>query len=312
MSLPAETPFFSVIIPSFNYGRYLPRTLSSVFAQGGQDYEVVLVDDGSTDQTQDVVRTIVPPPGVPFTAVHQENQGPSAARKHGLHLSTGQVILFLDADDSLLPGALDRFRAALLEDPSLVYALGGYELVRMNGRVKYPRTLQLGPDREKNFRRYLRHDLNIICCGCLAVRRQVFDRITFPGSDIMWEDIIFNAHLLALFDGVSFPDPVARIMRHADSLGHNQTRIKREFRKPLDLLFDASVLPGSLMNMRQEFLSMICLQQFTFLYKRGLYAEAEPLYREAIRTYPRHVVKFQPLRRYLSVALELKRENHAS
>lgn len=303
MNSPSHSPFFSVIIPSYNYAGYLPRTLTSVFTQGGDDFEVVLVDDGSTDNTQEVVRSFVPPAGLRLTAVRQENQGPSAARKHGLRLSTGRYILFLDADDELVPGALDRFRRVLAQTSDADFAVGGYRLVRSNGRVKHHRGFRVGADREDNFRRYLRGDLNSICCGCLAVRRAVFDRITFPGSDIMWEDIIFNAHLLALYQGWSFTEPVVTINRHTDSLGHNQDRIKREFRKPLAMLFDASILPSALMAMRIEFLSIICLQQFTFLYKRGFDGEAKPLYREAIRLYPRHLLKVGLLRRYLGLII---------
>lgn len=300
--------FFSIIVPSYNYAHCLPRVLDSVFSQGGDDYEIIVVDDGSTDNTADVMQGYMTRADGRLIYVRQENRGPSAARNHGIALATGRYVLFVDADDVLLPGALDRFRTALATRPSLDYALGGYLLVRIDGRVKHRPALKLGSRREENFARYLHSDLNIICCGCLVVHRRVFDRIRFPGSDIMWEDIIFNAQLLALYDGIAFPDPVARIIRHTDSLGHNQARIKREYRKPLDLLFDPSVLPPRLMTMHDEFLSIICLQQFTFLYKRGYYGEAKALYGEAIRAYPRHLLKLQPLRRYLSIRVGWKRQ----
>ena len=91
----------SVIIPAFNYGHFLRACVHSVTSQGVADVEVLVVDDGSEDDTAAVAATL---PGVRY--IHQANQGLSAARNSGLAHCSGEYLLFLDADDLLAPASL--------------------------------------------------------------------------------------------------------------------------------------------------------------------------------------------------------------
>jgi glycosyltransferase involved in cell wall biosynthesis len=104
-------PTVSIIIPSYNCIPYLQTALSSAVAQTLTDYEIIVVDDGSTDNTHHIMR--------PYTAdsrvryVHQDNRGLPAARNTGARLSEAKYLAFLDADDALEPNALERMVAAL-------------------------------------------------------------------------------------------------------------------------------------------------------------------------------------------------------
>ena len=98
----APPPKVSVIIPAYNSARLLRSTLQSVFEQTHRDYEVIVVDDGSTDDTKAVV---VASDG-PVSYLHQVNQGPSAARNTGILAAKGEFICFLDADDLWIPEKL--------------------------------------------------------------------------------------------------------------------------------------------------------------------------------------------------------------
>lgn len=91
----------SVIIPAYNYAHFLPACLASVLSQTQVDIEVLVVDDGSLDDTRAVVAAT---PGVRY--IHQANQGLSAARNTGLAHCSGEYLLFLDADDLLAPASL--------------------------------------------------------------------------------------------------------------------------------------------------------------------------------------------------------------
>jgi glycosyltransferase involved in cell wall biosynthesis len=106
LSTSAMSPRFSVIIPVYNRRSLIAETISSVQAQTFTDWECIVVDDGSTDGTAEVVRAIVDrDPRVRY--VHQENAERSAARNNGIRNASGTYVCFLDSDDRYLPIYLD-------------------------------------------------------------------------------------------------------------------------------------------------------------------------------------------------------------
>jgi glycosyltransferase involved in cell wall biosynthesis len=108
----------SVVIPCYNQAHFLAEAIESVRAQTVTDVEIIVVDDGSTDDTLAVARQL----GV--RCVTQRNQGQGAARNHGLSLASGEFIVFLDSDDRLRPHALETGLRLLSEHPDCVLAAG--------------------------------------------------------------------------------------------------------------------------------------------------------------------------------------------
>jgi glycosyltransferase involved in cell wall biosynthesis len=108
------TPLISVIVPVFNCERFVAEALQSVLAQDYPNLELVVVDDGSTDATPDVVRSVHPK----VRLVCQRNLGPAAARNRGIRESHGEYLAFLDGDDVWLPGKLAAQMAHLQALPS--------------------------------------------------------------------------------------------------------------------------------------------------------------------------------------------------
>ena len=97
-------PRVSIIIPTYNCARYIGRALDSVCAQTYKDYEILLVDDGSTDDTKDVSMQY----GRKVTYLYQQNRGVSAARNHAILKANGELFAYLDADDMWYPEKLER------------------------------------------------------------------------------------------------------------------------------------------------------------------------------------------------------------
>lgn len=111
---------FSVVIPTYNRKDLLEKTLQSVFAQTDRDFEVLVIDDGSTDGTEALVTSFP----APITFLRQQNKGPGAARNLGLGVAKGAYVAFLDSDDLWFPWALATYRAVIehANNPALIVA----------------------------------------------------------------------------------------------------------------------------------------------------------------------------------------------
>ncbi|MFC6974687.1 glycosyltransferase family 2 protein [Halomicroarcula sp. GCM10025709] len=111
----ADRPRVSVVVPTYNRADTVGRAVESALAQTVTDIEVVVVDDGSTDDTAAVV-TGIDDERVRYLA-HERNRGRSAARNTGIEAARGEYVAFLDSDDRWLPGKLDRQLAELSRRP---------------------------------------------------------------------------------------------------------------------------------------------------------------------------------------------------
>lgn len=109
------SPLVSVIIPNYNYARFLPQAIDSALAQTYAPVEIIVVDDGSQDASLEVLKSY----GARIRWIAQQNQGVAAARNHGVRLSQGRYLAFLDADDYWLPAKLERQMARFFQDPEL-------------------------------------------------------------------------------------------------------------------------------------------------------------------------------------------------
>jgi glycosyltransferase involved in cell wall biosynthesis len=113
----------SVIVPTYNYGRYIAEAIASIAAQTLQPTEIIVIDDGSKDDTRAVVESLNHPK---LRYVYQNNAGVSAARNTALEQATGDFIAFLDADDRWRPPMLEQQAALLASDPRMVFCFTNF------------------------------------------------------------------------------------------------------------------------------------------------------------------------------------------
>ncbi|WP_282170110.1 glycosyltransferase family 2 protein [Ruegeria atlantica] len=150
-------PEFSIIIPARNMERYVEETLQSVCRQTMTEFEVLCIDDGSTDDTREILERFAMR-DVRFTPVTGRAKGVGAARNLGLSLALGKFVLFLDADDLLHPEALQRY-SDVLATSDAVAAIAGVQRINtvgqeMNGadnRLLVPSKDQLAVLLRKNY-----------------------------------------------------------------------------------------------------------------------------------------------------------------
>ncbi len=99
-------PNVSVIIPTYNSAKFLPETIESVLGQTYQDFELIIIDDGSTDHTKEVIASYLKDHPQKIKYFYQKNSGVSAARNHGMQAAKGSFIAIIDSDDLWFPGRL--------------------------------------------------------------------------------------------------------------------------------------------------------------------------------------------------------------
>lgn len=121
----------SVIVPSYNSGAYLRRALVSALDQVPGPHEVIVQDGGSTDDTLDILRSF----GERVTWVSAPDDGQSDALNKSLARATGDVVVWLNADDILLPGSLAAAADAFESDPDLAFAYGDFDIIGSSGEV---------------------------------------------------------------------------------------------------------------------------------------------------------------------------------
>ncbi len=124
-----------VIIPSFNAAKYLPAAIESVISQTFDDWQILLVDDGSTDNTAEVVVPFLDRLGPKIKYIKQENRGVSAARNNGILASTAEFLALLDADDVWLPCRLSESLKVLAERPKAGLSYGLIRKIDPEGRL---------------------------------------------------------------------------------------------------------------------------------------------------------------------------------
>ena len=171
------TPKVSVVIPTYERVETLPRSLDSVINQTFSDWELIVVDDGSTDGTDELIFRDYPA----VRYYRQENEGVSSARNSGVALASGAWIGFLDSDDAWLPEKLERQLSPLAKEPELRLSHTDEIWIRNGRRVNQPK--EYAKSGGAIYRQCL--PLCCICPSSALIRRDLFDEIggfdeTFP------------------------------------------------------------------------------------------------------------------------------------
>lgn len=160
----------SVIIPAYNSGATIARSIESILRQSRPADEIIAVDDGSTDDTREVIKNF---PEVKY--MHQDNQGPAAARNNGVKTAKGEYIAFLDSDDYWLADHLKNLASVLENRPDIDWAATAYRKHLLDGRRKIVRLQkrQYSPgDRVDYF--FATPKLHFLSVISTAVRRELF------------------------------------------------------------------------------------------------------------------------------------------
>lgn len=204
---------FSVVIPAYNRLTLLKEALASVFAQTFTDYEIVVVDDGSTDATADYVRSL----DAAIKLISQPNRGPGAARNRGVQEAQGRYVAFLDSDDLWFPWTLSVFAEAIgkIGAPTIIHG----SFVDFSTEDELDR-ISREPLELFGFRDYFASSRRpySVGSGTCAVSREVFRQTEFLVDRLNGEDHDFIMRLGAQPGFVHVKKPATLAWRrHRDS-----------------------------------------------------------------------------------------------
>ncbi len=220
-SAPPQANLVSVVIPCYNHAQFLAHAIESVLAQSYSNFELIVVDDGSTDDTAEVVKRYPP-----VRYVYQENAGLSAARNTGLRQSRGEFIAFLDADDRLLPHALETGINCMREHPECAFVSGHCRVIdSANVVLASPRQRQI---QNEHYLTLLRGGSYIWCPATVLYQRSIFDFV--HGFNVLLSpaaDYELYLRVTKDFPVYSYNEVTAEYRQHRSNMSRDVSAMER-------------------------------------------------------------------------------------
>lgn len=289
-------PLVSVVIPTYNYREYVGTAIRSCLEQHHQPVEIIVVDDGSTDQTGEMVRKEF---GQHVNYIHQHNQGVSAARNLGLSRAKGEFIIFLDADDYLTPDAVVLRLKPLEENPDIgIVITQNYTREKNSEKLNYRPKLKADKISEKFYKHLLLKRISFATCAAL-LRTDLARRFEFPTQISNGEDIAYFTKVLFSTRAYYLAKPTAVILKHTDSQRNNIEKIKKQNMTLVREIFDDPFYGGSLEPWRKDFASGRFLSLSRSLFLSGDKHLAREYYLEGISAKPANILKLNYLTKFL-------------
>ncbi|HEX5677047.1 MAG TPA: glycosyltransferase family A protein [Alcanivorax sp.] len=210
---------FSVVIPAFNYGYCLERAVTSAVSQDYPEFEVIVINDGSEDDTAEVADRLAARWPERVRVVHQANAGLSAVRNRGIAEAGFSWLVFLDADDEFCPGALAAMAAAADAAPDARLVVGGH-IADDGVRRTLVAPAVVSADRAETLRAFLGKRLTISNGAC-AMHRALFRTTHYDPALRHTEDLPVFAHVLANYPITTTDRPITVIHKHPGSMRHD-------------------------------------------------------------------------------------------
>ena len=255
----------SVVIPLYNKEASIKQSLMSVLSQSYQDFEVVIVDDGSTDGSVAKVEEIQ---DSRIRLIRQENGGPSKARNTGVKNAKGEWVLFIDADDELLPEALRNFERAIKDNPSIGFICAPFYR-RIQGKTSlaysYMEKIIDNPFKEYCLGRFFPRT------GAFLCKREQCELIQFDERIRRFEDLKWLFSIYKHVSVITINEPVLVNNLSYSAASFARKDIKEDFLGYLDFkgksFWEKMALYSFFLGER-EYYSEQCKNLYPWLYRR--------------------------------------------
>ena len=250
----------SVVIPLYNKAPYIERAIRSVLAQTFQDFEIIVVDDGSTDNSPEIVKSIS---DSRIRLIQQENAGVSAARNKGIWEAKTDLIAFLDADDAWKPKFLETILRLRKKFPEAGAYATAYEIHEHNGKIVRPKYKAIPPPPwEGLIPNYFRSTLGQppVSSSSVAIPKYVFEDVGgFPVGETLGEDLDMWGRIALKYSIVFSSNFMSAYLRDDENRACKRFHIERElaFVKTANLLIQEGRVPPHLLVDLKEYVAKL-------------------------------------------------------
>ncbi|MBF0217283.1 MAG: glycosyltransferase [Candidatus Omnitrophica bacterium] len=222
----------SVIIPTYNNAGYIASAVTSVLVQTCQEYEIIVVDDGSTDETMKVLEPYIKSRAVRYTC--QENQGVSCARNKGIKMSNGELVAFLDADDMWMANKLELELEAFRAHPDAGIIHADIRKVFSDNSISRPCRYGLSGDEVGKhsgdvFNDFLSREI-YISCSTVMVRKECFDNVGLFDENLSrlgFEDFDMWLRILRYYQAYYIDEAIALYRVRENSMTRDRAKMQR-------------------------------------------------------------------------------------
>lgn len=293
MTTNAPVTLLSIIIPAYNYAQLIERALNSVFSQCDDTIEVIVINDGSTDNTQQVLTSYQAKLKHPLILINQANTGVAKARNNAIDAATGKYVWLLDADDELAENSIAAVVSCLLANqPELL--LGSHVSIKPDGKGKTFTRKPASDNRLTNFIAYLDKTIPIMH-GALVVKRTLIQRYPYPENLSHAEDIPVFAWLIANTNPQVITDVLVHIHKHANSRRHNSSAAIEAGMQLVDIMFDSKYLASEYLAYKDWYKAYRMSSLFRTCYGANDYRQAKALYANLLKLSPRRALRWKIL-----------------
>lgn len=274
-----DTPKLSVIIPTYNHARYIQRAINSLLEQSFKDFETIVVDDGSTDNTRDIINSY----GDSIKYIYQQNHGPASARNTGIEASKGEYIALLDSDDYFAKENLKRKLSFLEGNKHVGWVYSDWQYVDHHGNY-----LERGSEKfvysdkklSGEITKELLYSRNYISPCTVVIKRLILDDVGYFDPMIPSQE----EYDLWLRISVKYPiyylnEVLAYVTVHSDSLSGDFS--KWAYGNALIIDKIEKILPDNF-TVRRRMMDRMHADKYTFL-ARGFVQKGE--FKKALNAY---------------------------
>ena len=292
-----NNPLVSIVIPTYNYANYLLTAITSCLQQTYKNLEIIVVDDGSTDNTRAILEEF----SDRILYIYQNNQGVSSARNKGLELAKGSFITFLDADDALTTDSIERRVRILTEHEEVDFVISSTLSKHTLDETPYLHD-KTGQSffSERLYEDLLCRRISFATCAVL-MRTAVAKAFAFPTHISNGEDIVYFTKVFFRRKGYFLSTPTAITFSHPDSLRHNIEQLKKQGIDFVTAIIDDPYYKGALDYLRDDLIANRYMELFRRYYASGDKRLARECYIKGVKTKPGKLSRIDYLVKFIKM-----------